>query len=101
MAIREVASPRDDEPVTAASARAARRERIANLRKAQTNEKVIIGFVLLAGIISSLVFVDSLNVRSSKALAGMIVASLTFPTIAVFVLYEPVRKLVRRVRGLF
>ena len=92
-------SPESDSlpPTEARRLREERRERISHLRESHANEKVVLGLLLSAGIIASIAFANTLEIRSLKAAAGVLVACLAFPTVAMFILYEPVRGVIRSI----
>ena len=74
-----------------------RRRRVARAIARRRQDRWIFSVVLASLIGASLFGVNSLGSLHAKALGGLIVASLALPTIAMFVVFDPVMQLVRRV----
>ena len=89
---------REAETETVGSLRAERLARIAKLRSANENEKVLVALIFAVLFVGCVILGSTLEMRGIRWLPGVLILCLVLPTLALFFFYGPVKRLVRRLR---
>ena len=74
-----------------------RRRRIEQGRDDRKRDKIVFGVIFFGLVLAAQLWVISLEIRNLKSYGGMVLAALVFPSIAMFCLYDPVKRFLLRI----